>query len=338
MMELCPTAVVSDIDRRIRDGQIRETEMRKGTAATLAAAVVFGGAFFHTRGMSQRAEQRYPPVGQFVVANGITLHFVEQGAGPPVVLLHGEGGLLQEFTETLVPALQRHHRVLAFDRPGYGYSSPSRTMARSPMDQARLFQAALRQLGVRRPIVVGHSWGALVAIAYALAYSEDVAGIALLSGFFYPGGRLLPHLAGIGAAPLIGPLLRHTLGPPLFQLMAPLNWQAQFAPRPVPRSMENFPFALTARPEHLRTNATEGWLLPHYARVLGHGYAKLACPVAIIAGHGDAVVSTAAQSERLHRDIPQARLTVVKRGGHMPHYADPQEVASAIEAIRHTAN
>ena len=55
-----------------------------------------------------------------------------------------------------------------------------------PSEQASLLLRALAHLGIERPVVVGHSWGALVALAMALESPEDVAGLVLLSGYYYP--------------------------------------------------------------------------------------------------------------------------------------------------------
>ena len=54
-----------------------------------------------------------------------------------------------------------------------------------PAQQAELLHTALRQLGVERPVVAGHSWGTLVALALAERHQADVAGLVLLSGYYF---------------------------------------------------------------------------------------------------------------------------------------------------------
>jgi pimeloyl-ACP methyl ester carboxylesterase len=61
-------------------------------------------------------------------------------------------------------------RVIIFDRPGFGYSERPRWRPWAAMEQARLLHDAMCQLGVQRAVVVGHSWGTLVALALAVRY------------------------------------------------------------------------------------------------------------------------------------------------------------------------
>src|SRR5215213_7321361 len=131
--------------------------------AALAAAVVFAVA------QARAAERKTPPIGRFINVDSVRLHYIEQGQGDPVVLIHGNGSLIQDFTVSgLVDGLSGHHRVIVFDRPGFGYSTRPRTRIWTPMAQAEVLRKALDQLGVEQAIVLGHSWGTLVAASLAL--------------------------------------------------------------------------------------------------------------------------------------------------------------------------
>src|SRR5215217_7420468 len=116
------------------------------------------------------AERNNPPIGSFIECDGVRLHSLNRGdpAAPCVVLLHGNGSMIQDFTISgLVDGLSRSNRVLCFDRPGFGYSQRPRSRIWTATAQAALFVKALNQLDVRNPVVLGHSWGTLVAIALA---------------------------------------------------------------------------------------------------------------------------------------------------------------------------
>ena len=67
----------------------------------------------------------------------------------------------------LIDRLSANHRVIAFDRPGFGYSTRPRDRTWTATEQARLIHQALGQLSVEKPIVVGHSWGTLAAASLA---------------------------------------------------------------------------------------------------------------------------------------------------------------------------
>lgn len=75
------------------------------------------------------AEWRNPPVGKFVDAQGLRLHYIERGnpADPVVVVLHGNGSMIQDMTISgLIELLCRRNRVICFDRPGFGHSTRTR--------------------------------------------------------------------------------------------------------------------------------------------------------------------------------------------------------------------
>lgn len=136
--------------------------------------------------------------------DGLTVHYLKEGRGPAVVLVHGLGGFAASWRLT-TEALAGRATILAPDLPGFGRSAKPRT--RYGLD---FFAAALggflEGLGVRRVTLVGHSLGAAVALAYALAYPGRVDRIALLSGlvpgFAYelpPVYRILA-VVGVGEA------------------------------------------------------------------------------------------------------------------------------------------
>ena len=75
------------------------------------------------------AERKNPPIGTFIECDGVRLHYLDRGdpTAPCVVLLHGNGSMIQDFTISgLVDLLARRNRVLCFDRPGFGYSQRPR--------------------------------------------------------------------------------------------------------------------------------------------------------------------------------------------------------------------
>jgi pimeloyl-ACP methyl ester carboxylesterase len=135
------------------------------------------------------AERKHPPIGTFIECDGVRLHYIERGnsAAPCVALFHGNGTMIQDFVLSgLVDRLAHNYRVICFDRPGFGYSHRPRPRLWTAITQAALFAKALDQLGVRNPVVLGHSWGTLVSIALALKSDYAVNGLVLVSGYYFP--------------------------------------------------------------------------------------------------------------------------------------------------------
>jgi pimeloyl-ACP methyl ester carboxylesterase len=282
------------------------------------------------------AELRNPPMGAFLESNGIRLHYIEVGnpAATPIVLFHGNGSMIQDFSLSgLVDALATHYRVVCFDRPGFGHSTRPRSQLWIPETQAELFASALTQLGINNPIVLGHSWGTLVAIAMGLRAGYPVRGLILASGYYFPTWRLDFWMLSIPALPLIGDVLRYTVAPVLSLALLPGLIHMLFAPRPVSPSFRNeFPFSLTLRPKQLRAAAEESaYLVPSTARFQWR-YPLLDCPVRLIHGEDDKLVEEE-QAKRLDNTLPRSRLQTVYQAGHMVHYADPKGIMQAVDEM-----
>ena len=86
-------------------------------------------------------------------------------------------------------------------------------MVWTPSAQADLIRKALVQLGVEKPVLVGHSWGTLVALAYALEHPAHTGAVLLLSGYDFPSKRIDVVIASLAAMPILGEVLRYTVSP-----------------------------------------------------------------------------------------------------------------------------
>jgi pimeloyl-ACP methyl ester carboxylesterase len=300
-----------------------------------AAAVALGAAGVANLLLARRAERLHPAMGRFITVDGVRLHYLDRGTGPVVVLLHGNGTMAWDFVLSgLVAFLETDHRVIAFDRPGFGYSERPRSRVWTPQAQAVLLDRALRMLDARAATIVGHSWGTLVAISTALLDPEGTAGLVLLSGYYYPTSRKDSALMSWPAVPLLGDLMRYTVSPVLGRLMAPAAYRKMFAPAPLsPAFAHLFPTELCVRPSQIRAAAEEAGLMVAAAEGLAGSYAELNLPVAIVAGAGDEVVDVERHAGRLARDLPQSTLHEIPDSGHMVHYTEPNRVGAVINGI-----
>jgi len=79
-------------------------------AAVLSAIV--------NRWLARKAERRNPPMGRFITIDGVRLHYIERGTGTPLVLLHGNGSMVEDFQSSgLIDLAAKKYRVIAIDRP-----------------------------------------------------------------------------------------------------------------------------------------------------------------------------------------------------------------------------
>lgn len=124
-----------------------------------------------------RLPRKGPMPGRTIDVAGHLLHFIERpGDGLPVVMIHGMPGNALDFSHVLdeLPGA----RCLAFDRPGYGWSSGAPLPFRQ---QVEAVYSALSELGVERAIFVGHSYGGAFSLQMAIDHPELVAALVLVA-------------------------------------------------------------------------------------------------------------------------------------------------------------
>jgi pimeloyl-ACP methyl ester carboxylesterase len=171
--------------------------------------------------------------------------------------------MIQDFMISgLVDLLAQTNRVVCVDRPGFGHSQRPRFRIWTAAAQAVLFVKALNQIGVRNPVVLGHSWGALVAVALSLRNDYPIRGLVLASGYYFPTLRRDVWLMSAPAVPILGDLVSYTVAPIISSAILPGAFRKIFAPRSVPQPFKyQFPASLTLRPKQLRAAAEESALL-----------------------------------------------------------------------------
>ena len=297
-------------------------------AAGLAASAVL------VRNLSHRAENERRPVGKFASLGTMQIHYVDRGSGPPVVVLHGNGNMIEELDSSgLLRQLAQSHRVIALDRPGFGRSTrPDRDW--SPEQEARTLLAFINQLRLERPVIVAHSWATLVALSLALEEPDAIAGLVLIGGYYYPTTRMDAAMQRLVALPLVGDVFRHTLLPLLSHAAAPLVFRKMFSPlTPTDAFLQQYSVRMASRPSQLRSVADDTVDMPRAAARLSPRYGELQIPIDVIAGTDDKVVSTAHQSRRLNRELHNSYFDEVPGVGHMLHHAHPQLVERRVADV-----
>ncbi|MBV9219545.1 MAG: alpha/beta hydrolase [Methylobacteriaceae bacterium] len=313
---------------------------RLAGAVTVAGAASLLAAAAFVQEETHRAERQNPPIGKFIMVDGVWLHFHDTGGtGPVVALFHGNGAMMADLTISgLIDRAAQRYRIVAFDRPGYGYSDRPRGKAWTPEAQADLFAEAFVRLRMNRPIVFGHSWGTQVALALALDHRELVRGLVLASGYYFPTVRADTVPFTLSSIPVLGDALHYTILPLIGRATAPGLIRKMFAPRPVTRRFaEEFPVGLTLRPSQIRASSEEAASMVPAAARLEKRYAELRLPVTIVAGAEDQIVDTNSQSGRLHETISESELHVLPGLGHMAHHFAADSMVEAIDEIESAA-
>lgn len=286
-------------------------------SATLTVAGGLGLSFYSER-IAREAERLVPQDGRHVQVDGARLHYVDRGSGPAIVMIHGLGGQLRNFSYAMLEPLARNHRVLLVDRPGSGYSTADDGDEPNIAEQAAIVARFIEALGLDRPLLVGHSLGGAVALALALDRPELIRGLALIAPLSQPQESVPEAFKGLAAIPsTMRRLMARTLGTPMSRLTADRTLQAVFAPEIPPADFATRGGgALSQRPDAIAAAAADLAAAHIDMRAIATRYATLAVPTAILFGRDDAILSASLHGETTAAVIPAARITIIP-GGHM---------------------
>jgi pimeloyl-ACP methyl ester carboxylesterase len=159
------------------------------TVLILFLAIGWLLAYFHRRRLmrhySHDALQIPGPQSKYIAIDGIQLHYVVEGRGPDIFLIHGIGANLYCW-RYMIPLLARSFRVWAIDLKGYGLSDKPRKSSYGLDAQARLLVKFLELQGVRQCILVGNSMGGAIAAEMTIQRPELVKELVLINSAHDP--------------------------------------------------------------------------------------------------------------------------------------------------------
>ncbi|QPC87499.1 alpha/beta fold hydrolase [Mesorhizobium sp. NBSH29] len=305
--------------------------------ALICAILLVAGYFVHaTRRIASRAEQMVPAAGSFVTVDGVRLHYLDAGEGLPILFLHGLGAQLLQF-QPLFSHLKDNFRVIALDRPGSGYSAAMEESG--PVAQARIIAHFIDQLKLdRKPVIVGHSLGGLVALAIALEHPSSISGLALISPLTWFQETVPPEFK-----PLYIPsrakrrLLASTVAIPTALKYAPQTLAYIFAPQTPPADyMTEGGGWVGLRPSHFLATVDDFTALEHDLPALEKRYGEIArsgLPSGLLFGTADRVLDYERHGLDLMNHLPGLEIKLLDGVGHMPHFSDASRVAAFIRRV-----
>jgi pimeloyl-ACP methyl ester carboxylesterase len=259
---------------------------------------------------AQSPEESAGVAAGFVEVDDGKVFYEASGEGPAVVLIHD--GLLHRVTwDAQVSALARNHRVIRWDRRGYGRSPCSEVPFRNLDD----LHALLVALGIERASLVGCSSGSLAAMEFALEYPEMVRSLVLVgpivSGFGFTehfttrGGRGLPDRD----APVEAKITYWTEVDPW--VMAPESTAAR----------QTMARLLSQNPQNLsRCEAAARW--PGFSCL--DRLPEIGVPTLIVVGEAD-IPDVHAHAGVIDNAIPDSRRVILNHSGHLAHLEVPDE-------------
>ncbi len=297
-----------------------------GGAAGLAA---------NSAAYAARVEAAFPPIGRRVDVNDASVHVIAQGdAGPPVLMIHGASANAREFEWSLAPMISEAHRVFMADRPGHGYSDRPAD-GQSLAVQAAQMAGVLHALAPEEPaVIVGHSFGGAVALRVALDFPDLVSGVVLLAPATHDWGSAPTAWHNRAATfPALGWVFNR-----LVALVGPAQGRSGvlgvFHPQDPPDDyFEKSAIPLLFRPSEFHSNAADVIALRGELAAQSMRYGELDMPIIVFSGAQDTVLKPQLHAGRLQHQARDIELVRLSEGGHMPHHAYGEAVATAIARL-----
>ena len=282
-----------------------------------------------------RIEARYPPLGQMVEVNGKRVQAYVTGSGPDLVMIHGSSGNMRDLILALEDTLAPHFRVIIFDRPGLGYSDRLSAKGDTFIDQAMILRDAAKKLGADKPVVLGHSLGGIVSMAWATHAPDDLSALALISPVVMPFDTPTSTYYKINKHPIIGPFVNHFIGAFHYEGAIQNGLDEVFAPDPPPAGYrEEMGVELVLRPKTIQSNARQRNQIHAQIRALEAEYDNVRVPIEILHGDLDTTVSLKIHAEGLKNRIDDVNVTIWQDQGHMPHHFKQADILDAVQRLQ----
>jgi pimeloyl-ACP methyl ester carboxylesterase len=303
------------------------------SSVILALVKIAINTHYKTESANWEAGRYFPDDGDFVQVGYPPkgLHYIRRGKGPTVVLIHGDGGSTYDWTMANFNRLAESYDVVAIDRPGFGFSET--LPHQSIMGQVRYIHRGLQLMGIRQPVLVGHSRGGEVATLFAEEYPDEIAGVVTLGGVCFNTDSQQPAWPyNLQRTPAWTNLFSKSFITSVDQSSVKAGLDHAFSPEGTsPKAYTNAFLALLIRPQTL-----ENWQIDHDAAILDSliipRYGSIRVPFVVVNGQADHNVPIS-MARRYSRMIPGARLIEVPGAGHELMFHHPDVVEQAIRLV-----
>lgn len=266
---------------------------------------------------------------RFADVDGVRVHYQEAGAStaPPVLLLHGFTASTFVWKEVLLPLSAAGFRVVAPDLVGFGFSGKPKEGEYTIEAQARMALGLMDDLGIERASLVGSSYGGAVAATCALDYPERVERLVLVDAVINDHARSSPLLR-LAASPVIGDLVSPLMMGSRRLLRSQLRKGYAVENRPLfddERAAAHHRPLVAASTQRAALATLRRW---RAGRVEEEAH-RITQPTLLVWGETDPVTPLA-HGRQLNRAMPDSRLRIFRRCGHMPMEERPQEFVEVV--------
>ena len=281
--------------------------------------------------ITQKIKQSIPKFGKTTVLQDAQIHWYEAGQGRPIIMLHGLAGNLRNFTYALTEKLDRDYRVIAIDRAGCGWSKRSKSESATLQEQARIISEFIEQEQIEKPLIVGHSLGGAIALALALEYKNQIAGLALICPVTQPVDKVPDIFRFLNIpSPFLRFFVAHTFSSFIGLLTRKNTFEIAFSPEPVSKNFSirgGGDLALSSK-AFIKTSEDLVYALSSAALLVGREQ-ELDVPTKILFGEQDKIIDAKLHGEKFAK-LSGAKIKILSGKGHMLPLTQPEECSTFI--------
>ena len=281
--------------------------------------------------ITQKIKQSIPKFGKTTVLQDAQIHWYEAGQGRPIIMLHGLAGNLRNFTYALTEKLDRDYRVIAIDRAGCGWSKRSKSESATLQEQARIISEFIEQEQIEKPLIVGHSLGGAIALALALEYKNQIAGLALICPVTQPVDKVPDIFRFLNIpSPFLRFFVAHTFSSFIGLLTRKNTFEIAFSPEPVSKNFSirgGGDLALSSK-AFIKTSEDLVYALSSAALLVGREQ-ELDVPTKILFGEQDKIIDAKLHGEKFAK-LSGAKIKILSGKGHMLPLTQPEECSAFI--------
>jgi pimeloyl-ACP methyl ester carboxylesterase len=301
----------------------------------LLLILLLGGLAVFSARTARRVEKLLPAHGHFIEVDGARIHYLDEGSGPPLVLIHGLAGQTRVFTHSLLDRLKSEYRVIILDRPGSGYSTRARGASATINAQAQTIAHFIAALGLKRPLIVGHSLGGAISLSLALHHPEYAGGLALLAPLTHVEEEVPPLFRGLAIrSQLMRGLVGWTSAIPLSIRNRDFVLDMAFGPQPVAIDYGTRGGGLLNLRPHSYINASRDLMAAMEDLVhMQERYHHLTIPVGMLFGTGDRLLDHVKHGKALAAKITGLDLELIEGGGHMVPISSADQAVGLIRRV-----
>jgi haloalkane dehalogenase len=270
----------------------------------------------------------YPFADHWADLDGHRVHYVDEGTGPPILLLNGNPSWSFGWRDVVVQ-LRDTFRCIAPDYPGFGLSMEAPGFDFRPSSQSRVIESLVDRLGLEGLIVAGYAWGGPIGLGFAGRRPELVRAVVVGNTWAWPNDRLQVRLFSALMGGPLSPLLVDRLNL-MLRVYLPLNLKRGKL-TDVERAAYEGPFP-PARRHIMRVFPREIVAGKAYIREVEGNMARLADKPALILWPDSDPGFNDADLARWQALFPAAQTVHLERTGQFIDEDAPDDVATAIEA------